>query len=56
VKTTERHKGNTVRQEEAKVSLHTNNNMLSIKDPRNSIRNIKLINILSKVAGYKINI
>jgi hypothetical protein len=49
-------KGIQIGKEEVKISLFADNMIVYISNPKNSTRELlKLINNLSKVAGYKIN-
>jgi hypothetical protein len=41
--------------EEVKVSIFADDMLVYISDPKNSTRDLQLINHFSKVAGYKIN-
>ena len=44
-----------ISKEEVKVSLFSDDMIICISNPQNSMRELELINNFSKVAGYKIN-
>jgi hypothetical protein len=44
------------RKKEVKVSLFVDDKIVYISDPKNSTRELQLVNTFSKLAGYKINI
>jgi hypothetical protein len=48
-------KGIQIGKEEIKVSLFADDTIIYISDPKNSTRELQLINNFSKVSGYKIN-
>ena len=39
-----------------KISLYTDDMIIYIENPKNATQKLELINVFSKVAGYKINI
>jgi hypothetical protein len=45
-------KGVQIEKEEAKLSLFADDRMLYLQDPRNTTRNLDIINTFSKVAEY----
>jgi retron-type reverse transcriptase len=47
--------GIQIGKEEVKMSLFADDMIVYLSDPKNSTRELKLINTFSKVAGYKIN-
>jgi hypothetical protein len=53
--TTKEKKGIQIGKEEVKISLFVDDMIVYISDPKNSTREVNLINSFSEVAGYKIN-
>ena len=57
IRQTKEIKGIQIGREEVKLSLYADDMILYIENPKNSTQKLlKLINKLSKVAGYKVNI